>query len=236
MITLHAFGRAFGLPDPSPFVTKVELLLKWADLPYQTTRKGFMKAPKGKLPYIVDQGQTIADSTFIRWHIEKTRGIDFDAGLNETERATAWAVEKLLEDHLYWPMLYYRWCDDANFAIVAERFFGRVPWPMRGWVKQSVRKKMRNYLHAQGSGRHSEAEKIQLAEKALGAIAVLLGDKPYLMGERRCGTDATLAAFLINLYCPLFASPIRDIAARHANLVAYAARMREENFPELATG
>jgi hypothetical protein len=28
MITLYAFGPAFGLPDPSPFVTKAEVLLK----------------------------------------------------------------------------------------------------------------------------------------------------------------------------------------------------------------
>jgi hypothetical protein len=34
MITLKGFGPAFGLPDPSPFVTKVEMLLKMAGLPY----------------------------------------------------------------------------------------------------------------------------------------------------------------------------------------------------------
>ena len=28
MITLESFGPAFGLPDPSPFVTKAEMLLK----------------------------------------------------------------------------------------------------------------------------------------------------------------------------------------------------------------
>jgi hypothetical protein len=30
MITLYGFGPAFGLPDPSPFVTKVEVLLNFA--------------------------------------------------------------------------------------------------------------------------------------------------------------------------------------------------------------
>ncbi len=28
MITLYGFGPAFGLPDPSPFVIKVEVLLR----------------------------------------------------------------------------------------------------------------------------------------------------------------------------------------------------------------
>ena len=36
MITLYTFGPAFGLPDPSPFVMKAEVLLKMAGLPYRT--------------------------------------------------------------------------------------------------------------------------------------------------------------------------------------------------------
>ena len=81
MITLESFGPAFGLPDPSPFVTKVEMLLKMAGLPYAVDTSGFNKAPKGKLPYIIDNSETIADSTFIRWHIETKYNIDFDRGL-----------------------------------------------------------------------------------------------------------------------------------------------------------
>jgi len=49
MITLYSFGPGFGLPDPSPFVTKAEVLLKMAELPYRTDTTGFKKAPKGKL-------------------------------------------------------------------------------------------------------------------------------------------------------------------------------------------
>ena len=61
MITLYTYGRQFGLPDPSPFVTKAELLLKLADLPYKSDTDGLGKAPKGKLPYIDDGGERIAD-------------------------------------------------------------------------------------------------------------------------------------------------------------------------------
>src|SRR5687768_4535561 len=100
MIRLHAFGPNFGLPDPSPFVTKVEILLKMAGLPYRTDLGGFRGAPKGKLPYIVDEGVRIADSTFIRWHLEKKYNLDFDTGLAPEKRATAWALEKMMEDHL----------------------------------------------------------------------------------------------------------------------------------------
>ena len=60
MITLYTFGPYFGLPDPSPFVMKAEVLLKMADLPFATDTTGFPKAPKGKLPYIRDDGKIIS--------------------------------------------------------------------------------------------------------------------------------------------------------------------------------
>ena len=82
MITLYTFGPYFGLPDASPFVTKAMLLLKIAGLAYSEDRGGYFKAPKGKLPYINDDGLIIADSTFIRFHVEKKYGFDYDAGLN----------------------------------------------------------------------------------------------------------------------------------------------------------
>src|SRR5215831_13452453 len=78
MITLYTFGPAFGLPDPSPFVTKVEVLLKMTGLAYRTDTTGFRQAPKGKLPYIDDDGEQVADSTFIRWYLENIYRIDFD--------------------------------------------------------------------------------------------------------------------------------------------------------------
>ena len=81
MITLYTFGPGMGLPDPSPFVMKAELLLKMSGQPYRVDTKGFSKAPKGKLPYIDDDGEIVADSTFIRWHLEKKYKLDLDRGL-----------------------------------------------------------------------------------------------------------------------------------------------------------
>src|SRR5262249_9536241 len=134
MITLYSFGPAFGLPDPSPFVTKAEMLLKLSGQPYRTDTGGFSKAPKGKLPYIDDGGETIADSTFIRLHLEKKYGVDFDRGLDPAQRAAAWAFDKMLEDHLYWILVIDRWMDDGNFASGPRNFFRAVPAPMRPLV------------------------------------------------------------------------------------------------------
>jgi len=82
MIILHGFGAGFGLPEISPFVTKTEVQLKMAGLAYRKEKAMPPASPKGQLPYIVDEAESIADSTFIRAHIEGKYGFDFDAPLN----------------------------------------------------------------------------------------------------------------------------------------------------------
>ena len=46
MITLYTFGPAFGLPDPSPFVMKAQMLLKLAKLPFEETPRDSSARPK----------------------------------------------------------------------------------------------------------------------------------------------------------------------------------------------
>src|SRR5688572_11570555 len=62
MITLYTFGPRFGLPDASPFVMKAELLLKMSGVDYRCIASGPRGAPKGKLPFIEDNGTKVADS------------------------------------------------------------------------------------------------------------------------------------------------------------------------------
>ncbi|MFJ4289877.1 glutathione S-transferase C-terminal domain-containing protein [Cupriavidus sp. NPDC089707] len=234
MITLYTFGPAFGLPDASPFVTKAEMLLKLAGLPYHARPGSLRRAPKGKLPYLDDMGRIVADSTMIRWHIEKTYHIDFDAGLSPAERGVAWAAEKLMEDHLYWAVARVRWLDQANFDRGPAQFFRGVPAPVRGLAERLVRYKVKKTLWGQGLGRHSDEELVALASKGITSIADILGDKRYLMGDKPCGADATLFAFAGSLLCPVFDTPIRTAAEGHVNLVAYMERMRAEFYPEFA--
>ncbi|MBO0751504.1 MAG: glutathione S-transferase N-terminal domain-containing protein, partial [Bradyrhizobiaceae bacterium] len=131
MITLYNFGPAFGLPDRCPYVTKVELLLKMANLLYRTDTTGLARAPSGKLPYIDDDGMVVPDSTFIRWHLEKKYRLDFDRGLCGAEKAAAWAFEKTAGDQLYFVLLHDRWMIDGNLRKGPARFFDRVPATVR---------------------------------------------------------------------------------------------------------
>jgi glutathione S-transferase len=235
MITLYVFGPFFGLPDASPFVIKAMLLLKFAGLKYAVNARGFSRAPKGKLPYIDDNGTIVDDSTFIRFHIEKTRGVDFDAKLSAVERAQSWAIEKLCEDHLRWIGVRARWMNDANFERGLSIMFNRLPLTARSVAKWVFRRKMARTLWFQGIGRLSEEEVATLGRRDIDALSTLLADKPYLFGDSPCAADAALFAFIAMTLENVTLSPTRDAALAKPNLVAYRDRILSAYFPEVET-
>jgi glutathione S-transferase len=231
MITLYGFGPFFGLPDASPYVMKTEVQLRMAGLAYRKDLTGYPAAPKGKLPYIDDAGTIVADSTFIRAHVEKTRGIDLDAGLDPFERATAWAIERMLEDHLGWTSGYFRWLVPENFDKGPARFFDGLPEAVRDEVREDTRREVAARFWGQGMGRHAPAEVAYLGGRSLRAFSAMLDDKPFVGGSRPCGTDATAFAMLATILAPHFDTALRRRAEALPNLVDYTARMMRRYFP-----
>lgn len=231
MITLYTFGPFFGVPDASPFVVKAEVLLKQSRLDYRTDRTGFRRAPKGKLPYIDDAGTIVADSTFIRMHLERKYGVDFDAGMSARERAEAWAVEKMLEDHLYWFVVYWRWLRDDNFDRGPRIFFRRAPALLRPLIIRRTRTRIRRNLWGHGIGRHNETEMTAISDRCIDSLADILGDRPYLMGAQPCGADASAFAFIAGAMTRHFESPLVERMHAHPNLVAYRDRLSQQYFP-----
>lgn len=230
-ITLYGCAPAFGLPDPSPFVTKTEVQLQMAGLPYRKVFAIPPEAPKGKLPYIDDAGEIVCDSSFIRAHLEHRYALDLDAGLAARQRAEAWAVERLLEDHLYWAMVWFRWIDADNFAKGPAHFVDRAPEEARQQLREGMQAAKQNELHAHGLGRHSREQIAELGTRSIDALAVLLGEHDYLFGDRPHAVDAIGFAVLAAVLTPFFDTPLRSAAERHPNLVAYVARMMRFYYP-----
>jgi len=235
MITLYGFGPAFGLPDPSPFVMKTDVQLKLSGLPYRFERGGPRDAPKGKVPFLQDGDVRIGDSTFIRDHIESKYGIDLDRALTPDERARAWAIERMLEDHLYFALIHVRWMDDANFAEGPAHFFDALPDDVREQVRTEARERLRANLQGQGLGRHSDEEIIDLGARTLRALSRILGDKPCVLSEEPSSADATAFAMVAAVVTPFFDTRLRDAAMRYDNLVCYSERMMERFYPGFAS-
>jgi len=234
MITLYGFGPAFGLPDPSPFVMKTDVQLKMSGLPYRFERGGPRGGPKGKVPYVEDAGVRIGDSTFIRDHIEEAYGIDLDRALSSDERARAWAIERMLEDHLYFALIHARWLDDANFAKGPAHFFDGLPEETRDQARNAAREGIRANLYFQGLGRHSHTEIVDLGVRTLGALSIILDGKEFLFGEEPSSADATAFGMVAGVLTPFFTTELRERALKFANLVEYSERMMDRYYPGFA--
>ena len=227
MIALYGFGPGFGLPEISPYVTKAEVQLKMAGLPYRKARGRPDASPKGQLPFIEDGGERVADSTFIRAHIEATYGVDLDVDLSPMERAQAWALERMIENHLGWCMVHARWVLKANFDKGPSHFFDAAPVGVREAAWRNVNANVK----AVGVGRHSDDEIADLGEKSLDALSHILGDKRFLMGDQAVAVDAVAFAMLAAILTPFFDSPLRRRAERFANLVVYRDRLMRRFYP-----
>lgn len=232
MITLYGIGPGFGLPEISPYVTKTEVHLRMAGLNYVKRQAMPDTSPKGQLPYIDDGERRVADSTFIRLHLEQAHKFDFDAALDERQRAEAWAIERMIENHFNWAFVYTRWMMPENFAKGPAHFFDGAPEDVRDALRADVQRRVGENMRIGGLARHTPQEITELGSRSLSALSMLLGWKPYLMGDKPCGTDAIAFASLAGLMTPFFNSPLRERALEFSNLVAYVDRMMAQYFPE----
>ena len=228
MIRLHQYPPMFGIPNPSPFCMKLETWLRMAGLPFEIEhvvdpRKG----PKGKVPWIEDQGRTIADSSFIIEYLKQAYGDPLGAHLSPDERATSLALQRLIEEHLYWAIAHGRFLDDEVWPSTKTPFLAGFPAPLRPLVGRVVRKTIAKSLYMQGLGRHSQEELYRLACDDLTALSTSLGRKQYFFGERPTELDAIGYGFLAQVLWAPGPRRTREHMEQTGNLRAFCERIKQ---------
>jgi len=215
-LTLIQYPRAMGVMNASPFCMKVELFLKLAGLPYTVDDKTPpFKAPKRKLPALRDGDALVADSEAIVAHLQRQYAAQLPAALRVPESGPQLALRRLLEEDLYFAMLWLRWIDDTGFALTGKAFFSFLPGPLGPWVAALVRRKMRRDLVGQGMGRHTPEEIAARACADLDAVAAMLGEQAFFAGAAPGAIDCCAYAFLAGiLFVPLETAVKRHLPAR----------------------
>lgn len=232
MIILYGAGPGFGLPEISPYTMKTAVQLRMARLDFILRPAMPAQSPKGQLPFIDDEGELVADSTFIRLHLEWKHGFDLDAGLDARQRAEAWAIERMVENHFGWAAAWPRYFLEDNFARGPAHFFDGLPEEQRPAMIGQLQARVAANMRAVGVGRHEPDEIEWLGTRSLQSLSAILDDKPYLMGDRPSGVDAIAFAQLAALLTPHFDSPLRRQAEGFLNLSAYTDRMMARFFPD----
>jgi len=233
-IKLFQFPRLFAIPNLSPFCCKLETWLRMAQLPYQVIdTPDPRKAPKGKLPFIEDAGRRIADTSLVIDYLAKTREVALDRQLDPSQRAIALLVQRTLEEHFTFVILYTHFIRAEGWKH-SRAAFDPVPAIARPLVARMVRRRMRQILWTQGILRHSDADIMEAGRRDWRAVLTVMGNGPFFFGAEPTGVDAIVFAALATTLLTPIPSPIRDFLRSQPQCVAYAERMRGRFFPELA--
>jgi len=234
-ITLYQSpGRPWGMPNLSPFCSKLETYLRMASVPHTLAVADIRKAPKGKVPYVGIDGGLMGDSQLVIEAIERRLGdAALDAGLDARDHATGHVIRRMLEDGLYFVSMYNRWITPDGYAVLAPVFKQILPAPLR-ILMPMIRRSVRKSLRAQGAGRHTTDELMAMGIADVDALALFLGDQPFLLGDKPRTVDATVFAFVTSLLGFPAESRLRTHALAKANLVAYRDRIAARWWPELA--
>ena len=232
MITLFRFGPAWGkFGCVSQFVLKVETYLRMSGIEFKTQSLGIAydeTAPKGRLPYIEHNGKQIADSSIIIDYLKEQFGDPLDAAFAATDLAKGHTIKRMIEEHVWWLMARERWWSPENPY-----------WDTPGLLKEleqadyeEARDDSRRKCIEHGVGAFTEDEIDQRGREDLDALAALLGEQPYFLGDRPASVDATTYAFLWQILNAPYASPLKDAALEHDNLVDYVERISEHWFAD----
>jgi glutathione S-transferase len=238
MITMYGYIPAWGLPDVSPYVSKTDLLLRLSDIPHKLVelhQGDLTKTPKGKLPYIDDDGTIVSDTVLIHHYLRDKYGDKLDADLTPEQRAVSVAFEKMLDHAFYWALVQSRYRRDEDFTIydpIWVRFLAWLPEEQRVGPVKDFRERILGQFYHSGMGRNTEEEVEQITFEQFDAISDYLGDKPYFHGDQPTSVDAALYANLTHAMFVPFPSPICTYGNTKPNLLAYVNRIQQEHYME----
>lgn len=232
-VIVHQFSKGKYAPSLGHFVVKLETYLRMAKIPYEpyySPTGG--DAPKSKVPWIEYNGVTMGDSQLIIQYLNKELNIDLNRHLSPKDTATAWAIQKWLEEFTYWLNVHTKWC------IYADDFFKtkyELPTLLKlPLVKQFLKREIRKLTYTVGVGRHNNEEIAEMMKHDLRMLSELLGDKKFFMGDEPCELDAAVFGQLAQYrwHTPEQSQGWKLLTEELTNLMDYTDRMKELYWPD----
>jgi glutathione S-transferase len=215
MLTLYSYPELFGVADNNGYGLKVYAFLKLTGVPF-THQHIFdaSAAPRGQLPYIVDDGETIGDSDTIIAHLMRKYGLSIDDGLTVAQRDTSHLVTRMLDD-LYWAMSYSRWKDERYWPAFRDALIREHPSLTEEGLGKAREYNSQRYYY-QGIGRFAPADVYARGLADLRVLVNLLAGNNYVHGPKPTSVDAGIYGFIANIYFYPIETPqaVRYLAGR----------------------
>jgi glutathione S-transferase len=220
MITLYSYPELFGVADNNGYGLKVFAFLKLTGVPF-THQHIFdaTAAPRGQLPYIVDDGEIIGDSDTIIAHLIRKYCLKIDEGLSAAQRDISHLITRMLDD-LYWVMSYSRWQDERFWPAFRAALLQEHPSLTEEGLRKAKEFNSLRY-HYQGIGRYAPSAAYARGIADLQVLANLIPADAYLHGKKPTSIDAAIYGFIANIYFYDIDTPLKQFVASCPNLVRH---------------
>jgi glutathione S-transferase len=220
MLTLYSYPELFGVADNNGYGLKVFAVLRLCDVPFRHEHiVDASSAPRGQLPYITDDGETVGDSeTIIAYLIRKYR-LTIDEALTGPQRDTDHLITRMLDD-LYWVMSYSRWKDERYWPAFRDALLKEHPSLTQAVLLKARELNFQRY-HFQGIGRYAPDAAFARGLVDLQVLANLTPPSSYVHGPKPTSIDAAIYGFIANIYFYDIDTPLKQFVSSQPNLVRH---------------
>jgi glutathione S-transferase len=231
MITLYSYPPLFGVADNNGYGLKVFAFMRLARQPFVHEHVfDASAAPRGQLPYIVDDGEAIGDSDTIIAHLISKYRLAIDTALGARERRLNLLVTRMLDD-LYWVMSYSRWKDERFWPAFQAALLREHPSLTEAALAGARAFNAQRYYY-QGIGRFAPEAAYARGLADLEILDNIVAGGAYVHGTNPTSLDAAIYGFIANIYFYDIETPLKRMVSSRPNLVrhclaVHAAVMRE---------
>ena len=221
MLTLYSYPTLFGVADNNGYGLKVYAFLKLAGVPFQHEHIfDASQAPRGQLPYIVDDGETVGDSETIIAYVIRRYRLTIDTELTPAQRDTSLLITRMLDD-LYWVMSYSRWKDERYWPAFRDALLREHPASVTedGLTKAKAFNAQR--YHYQGIGRFEPDAALARGLADLRVLADIIPPSGYVHGDQPTSIDAGIYGFIANIYFYDIDTPLKQFILAHDNIARH---------------
>jgi len=226
VITLYSYPELFGVADNNGYGLKVFAFLRLTGLAFAHEHIfDASAAPRGQLPYIVDDGETIGDSETIIAHLIGKYRLRIDARITAAQRRQNLLVTRLLDD-LYWVMSYSRWKDERFWPAFRNQLMHEQPSLTEQGLAKARDFNFQRY-HYQGIGRYAPEAAYRRGLADLDVLAGLVPARGYVHGASPTSIDAGIYGFIANIYFYDIDTPLKEFVASRPRLPRHCLAIHE---------
>jgi glutathione S-transferase len=220
VLTLYFYPELFGVADNNGYGLKVFAFLRLNGMPFRHEHVfDASGAPRGQLPYIVDDGETIGDSDTIVAHLIAKYHLTMDTALTASQRNMSHLLTRMLDD-LYWVMSYSRWKDERFWPAFRDALLQQHPSLTEAGLRKAQEFNFQRY-HFQGIGRYAPDAAYARGLADLRVLADAIPAKGYFHGEKPTSIDAGIYGFIANIYFYEIDTPLKEFVVSHEKIVRH---------------